>query len=364
MPALAKPPVRIPRFKPHARTGANAGAGVFSNRETTPSTSEATSRPIPGQNPGEGLDQLVHDARNMLSGLALYCDLLAAPGVLVPEHRHYALELEGIAKAATQIIEKMARSVAQATAIPETHPQILSPNARPVAAPLSFAPMPVTDTAAEVRRLRPLLTALVGPSVRLSVDTMPCPGPTALSVEDLTRVLVNLVRNASDAMPAGGRVRITAQYGGGFSFLASIGGTLAPNTSLESPVNALMPMDGLSAPRTVLLTVADSGPGIPAALRERVFDSGFTTRDGDSADCPATGHNWPAPRRRGLGLNIVRNLVESAGGAIRVAPDTACGTRFEITLPILEPITSGTCPTRLYSTYVADSRAKGCIECQ
>lgn len=352
MPALAKSPVHIPRFKPHARAGDNGRSDAFSGREPAFTTSAAAQRSQSGEKSyGLILDRLAHDARNVLAGLRLYCDLLATPGVLTPEHCHYAPELAGIAEAATRIVERI---LTRATTVSEALPQIPAPHPLPASAPAPFAPAPVADAAAELRRLRPLLAAIAGSSVRLSVDTMPCPGLTALSVEDLTRVLVNLVRNAADAMPAGGRVRVTAQYGDGLSFLTALNVAHAEKTT--------------SAPRTVLVTVADNGPGISAVLREQVFDAGFTTRD--HAECPAIGRDWLTPRRRGLGLNIVRSLVEAAGGAVRIAPEAACGARFEIILPILNaeapggPITSGTCLGVSHNMFSADSPMKGCIECQ
>ncbi|CQR51347.1 MULTISPECIES: PAS domain S-box protein [Haloferax] len=60
--------------------------------------------------------------------------------------------------------------------------------------------------------------------------------------------------------------------------------------------------------------VEDNGPGIPPSIRDRVFDSGFSTKDGDGT---------------GLGLGIVRQIADSHGWAIR-AVDGATGARFEV----------------------------------
>lgn len=283
----------------------------------------------------------------------LYCELLAAPGVLNEPHSHYAGELEGIAKTAALLLEKMI----EAAAPPESPAPKLRkiseapalPADLPVATNIPLSAVPVTDAAADLRRLHPLLAAIAGPAVRLAVATMPCAGQTALAVEDLTRVLINLVRNAADAMPSGGHVRVTAQYGEGLSFA-----DLIPRA--ETARNAIPSLP--PAPRSVLLSVSDDGPGIPESLREQVFDLGYTShKQSESA-------NWPARRRRGLGLGIVRNLVESAGGAVRVAASHTGGARFEITLPLKPPVTSGTCSTPPEHTFPADSSEKGCIECQ
>jgi signal transduction histidine kinase len=342
MPALAKAPARLPRFVPHIHPGADAGAGSFSNpesihgphhdphQESRPALNAPAIAP-----PAESLDRLAHDARNILSGLMLYCDLLSAPGVLASRHNHYAQELQSIAKSAAQIMERMAAA----------QPSAIEPPALPAASPTPLPAVPVTDAADELRHLQPLLAAIAGHAIQLSVATMPCPGRTALASEDLTRILINLVRNAADAMPAGGRIRITAQYGDGLGFAAA---RQAAECATEF------------VPRSVLISVSDNGPGIPAELREQVFDIGFTTRE--------SAPHWPTPRRRGTGLSIVRNLIEAAGGTVRIAPVQPHGARFEISLPLTvameKPITSGTCAKPLTSPFADDSPVKGCIECQ
>lgn len=299
MPALAKPPVTLPRFVPHTNTGAEAGVGPFLS--DTPQTNS------------EEIASLAHDARNVLSGLMLYSELIASPGVLNTPHQHYARELQDITASAARLIDRM-------TAAPAPRPsarllKFQEESALPTATRVPLAPVPVTDAAADLRRLQPLLAAVAGPAVQLSVATMPCSGSTALAVEDLTRILINLVRNAADAMSSGGHIRVTAQYGDGASFLDA--GAPAP------------------APRSVLLTVSDDGPGIPASLREQVFELGFSTRTTPAKNA-TNNANWPTPRRRGLGLSIVRNLVEAAKGTVRITASHTGGARFEITLPLSE----------------------------
>src|SRR5579871_2102181 len=56
---------------------------------------------------GEGIAELAHDTRNMVTALSLYCDLLEEPGVLGASHRHYASELRLVAEASRRLVEKL-----------------------------------------------------------------------------------------------------------------------------------------------------------------------------------------------------------------------------------------------------------------
>ncbi|MCA9737695.1 MAG: ATP-binding protein [Gemmatimonadota bacterium] len=98
-------------------------------------------------------------------------------------------------------------------------------------------------------------------------------------------VLVNLLTNAAQATPDGGLVRLTM---------------------------------GLNQERRrVWVWVEDSGPGIPAELRERIFEPFFTTKGGT-----------------GLGLTLCRTIVERHGGVLRLDDSFEAGTRFVLELPI------------------------------
>ncbi len=125
--------------------------------------------------------------------------------------------------------------------------------------------------------MRSLLTAIAGPVMEMQFACLPCGGHLRLSEESLSRILVNLVRNAADAMPTGGHIRITTQRGNGASFLW----TVDEETEEEQATDYLwddLPHTRTAGSGTVLLTVEDNGPGIPTEFLERVFDAGFTTR--------------------------------------------------------------------------------------
>jgi signal transduction histidine kinase len=330
MQGLAKVPTRTSTIVPHSDD-------VTSERNST-----ASGIPVPILKP-ERFDQLAHDARNVFSALRLYCDLLAEPGVLTSDHGHYAQELQAVTETASRLVERLAapRRAGSRRSAPKRH-RNLSPDAsaslskQELVEPISLAePWPgdtADDVGAELRAMQPLLAAIAGPSIDLEIETLPCGGRTWLSKEDLTRVMLNLVRNASESMPETGKLRITAQYGDGLSFLEA----------------GHRPAAG---PHSAVITVEDSGPGIPPDLREQVFKAGFTTR--------AAGSNWPEIPHRGLGFTIVRSLIEAAGGTAQACSSPGGGARFELELPI----TSGMYEIVDSSGLVADSAMKGCIEC-
>lgn len=105
----------------------------------------------------------------------------------------------------------------------------------------------------------------------------------------MKQVLLNLVLNAAQAMPHGGRLTIAV--------------TVAPASVSDQPA--------------VHLTVSDTGTGIPLELQSRIFDPFFTTKDHGT----------------GLGLAIVHALVEAHGGRIDAESRSGQGTSFVITLP-------------------------------
>lgn len=287
---------------------------------------------------GENLSEVAHDARNMVSALGLYCDLLEEPGVLAPPYSHYGNELRLVAAASRRLVEKLVALDAcpgretvvqpvlprfesgrqQAAAVPNAGAAGADPNAdrslgfglyrnagaRDHQQRWEMLPAePVANLAAELLANRNLLAALAGHSIGLTIDTDGGALPVRLTGEDLTRILVNLVKNAAEAMPDGGRISIGL---------------------CEQPA-------AVGAAACVALAVEDNGPGIPAGDLERIFTSGYTTRGNREQE----KGGWPYSHR-GLGLAIVRSIVEAAGGRIRAANREQGGARFEIELPVQE----------------------------
>ena len=110
----------------------------------------------------------------------------------------------------------------------------------------------------------------------------------------LKQALLNLLLNAIQAMPKGGTVTV--------------------RSILERGANE-------GDQDHVRIEVKDTGPGIPEAIRSRIFDLEFSTKESGS----------------GLGLPITRLIVESAGGTIDFETEAGRGTTFRLVFPADEP---------------------------
>ena len=284
------------------------GKGVVSERRRVEAVIETLAN-LRGES--ENLAAVAHDARNMVTALGLYCDLLEEPGVLNPAFEHYGIELRLVATASRRLVEKLVALDSRASGdLARPTPPANYPGeagrietSRPGRSHRwdLMPAAPINDFAAELRASRNLLAALVGPSIVLTLEAEGGAQPVRLTGEDLTRILVNLVKNAAEAMPGGGSIRLG--------------------------LRERIPAAGIAG--GVTLTVEDSGSGVPCEVLEKIFDSGYTTRASGSSllgDRPA-GH-------RGLGLSITRAIVEAAGGSIHAANLVPTGARFEINLPV------------------------------
>jgi signal transduction histidine kinase len=150
-----------------------------------------------------------------------------------------------------------------------------------------------TSLPAVIERLLPLLRHTArrrGLTLDASVpDDVP---PVLADPNQLQQVLINLVMNAVEATPAGGRVHVTVRQR-----------VAAADSGVE-------------------VAVADTGPGIPPEILPRVFEPFFTTK--------------PPGQGTGLGLAICRDIVREHGGDIRLESGPQAGTTVTIWLPEVE----------------------------
>ncbi len=150
----------------------------------------------------------------------------------------------------------------------------------------------VVDLASLVDKVELMLRRLVGPSIELVIVSE---GPVLVlgDASSLEQVLVNLVVNARDAMPSGGRLEVRVH-------------TVAETSGEES------------SSRLAAVEVADSGVGMDAATRVHVFDPFFTTKSHGT----------------GLGLASSYGTVKQHGGDIVVESAPERGTLFRVLLPL------------------------------
>jgi signal transduction histidine kinase len=266
------------------------------------------------RNTAENLAEVAHDARNMVTALGLYCDLLEEPGVLATPYLHYGGELRLVAAASRRLVEKLLALDSRESPFPALRDGIRRAVQPPLYTGLPagtersrqtgrwdlMPALPIDSLGKELLTNRNLLAALAGPSIALTVETEGGALPVRLTGEDLTRVLVNLVKNAAEAMPAGGKIQLSLR---------------------ERPCES-------GATELLRLTIEDSGPGIPNQALEEVFEAGFSTQL-NSLNTPG----WPAAHR-GLGLSITRSIIEAAGGNIVAANRAGRGASFQIELPV------------------------------
>ncbi|MEO8277202.1 MAG: ATP-binding protein [Thermoanaerobaculia bacterium] len=161
------------------------------------------------------------------------------------------------------------------------------------ARPLEMRPV-LADHA--VTEIAGLLRSLVGSPVEISSSLGAPELAVALREGQIEQVVLNLAANSRDAMPRGGRLEIR---------------TFAENGSLW------------------VLEVVDTGSGIPPENMDRLFDPSFTSK--------ASG------KGTGLGLWIVRSIVQEAGGRVRISSLPGRGTTVRIELPAT-PASPGTAP--------------------
>jgi signal transduction histidine kinase len=154
------------------------------------------------------------------------------------------------------------------------------------------------DVNAVIRDAEPLLRRMVGEDIQIGFVLAPGLAPTLGDVSQMNQVLMNLVVNARDAMPEGGRIDITTA-GASVDERDGHAADVAPG-------------------EYVVLSVADTGTGMSAETRQHIFEPFFSTK-GEAGT--------------GLGLSTVYGIVRQRQGGIDVWSEPGAGTRFRIYLP-------------------------------
>ena len=162
----------------------------------------------------------------------------------------------------------------------------------------------MVDVNAEIQRLTDILDDLLGDDVRFDLDLTPNRTTVIVDPARLEQALTNLAINARDAMPDGGTVTVSTDVH-----------AIEPLSAADARVPARLPPG-----RYVVLSVSDTGVGIPPGDLPHVFDPYFTTK--------------PPGRGTGLGLATTYGTVVQSGGSIIVDSQPGHGTTFQVWLPL------------------------------
>ncbi len=158
----------------------------------------------------------------------------------------------------------------------------------------------VLDLNATVSEMEKMLRRLIGEHIELETVLAPDLRPLSADPGHLEQVIMNLVVNARDAMPQGGRVVITTQ-----------------SAEPDGKLRKLFP--GVQPGRYALLSVSDTGCGMDEATKIRIFEPFFTTK--------------PAGKGTGMGLSTVCEIVRESGAQIAVESQPGKGTTFRLLFP-------------------------------
>jgi signal transduction histidine kinase/ActR/RegA family two-component response regulator len=221
---------------------------------------------------------VAHDFNNLLTTIRGFSDLLLRD--LPPEYPRRR-DVEQIRKAADRGA-LLTRQLLTFGRQPAVQPRLLELNS-------------------VVTTMEGLVQRLVGADIRLVTRLRPGLGEVKIDPGQLEQVLVNLVLNARDAMPAGGTLTIETgerQIAG-----STRGRSVKPG-------------------RYLVLAVSDTGSGMDGETLSHVFEPFFTSQVGGS--------------RSGLGLSIVYGIVKQNGGGVRVSSEPGEGTTVKVFLPRVE----------------------------
>ena len=217
---------------------------------------------------------IAHDFNNLLTVILSHADFLSE-----------AAEQAGLGEDARQM-RNAAHKAAQLTR------QLLAVSKKQTMQPTEL------DVAQVVHGMEQLLARTMGDNITLDVHLPAQAGPVRADQGQLEQVIMNLVLNARDAMPDGGRITIALEQ--------------LTLTAADAPV-------GVTAGAYSRLSVTDTGAGIRPEHKARIFEPFFTTKEQGMGT--------------GLGLATVYGIVKQSGGHLTVESEPGRGAAFHVWLP-------------------------------
>jgi signal transduction histidine kinase/CheY-like chemotaxis protein len=220
---------------------------------------------------------VAHDFNNLLTAIGGFAEMLVGDLAEDSLARQDALEIKRAAGRATELTRQLLAFSRQ---------QVIEPR--------------VLTLHGVIGDMQRMLRRLLGEDVQLELALAPDLGSVWVDPGQVEQVLANLATNARDAMPAGGRLRISAE-----------------NTTLDEAAAGRLP--GARPGEFVRLEVADDGLGMEPETRARLFEPFFTTK--------------PKGQGTGLGLATVWGIVVQHGGWVDVRSSPGQGCTVGVYLP-------------------------------
>lgn len=220
---------------------------------------------------------IAHDFNNVLTAIIMSCDLLLASHRSSDPAHADLINIKNNANRAASLVQQLLAFSRRQTLRPEV--------------------VDLTELLSDVRNL---LMPLLGSNIHLKFNHGRDLWDVKVDQASFQRVLMNLVINARDAMPAGGTITIST-------------------TNVDRQKITDLGFDGLTSGDYVELDVKDTGTGIPKAVQEKMFEPFFTTKE--------------VGKGTGLGLSMVYGIVKQTGGNIYCESEEGAGTTFRIFLP-------------------------------
>ncbi len=225
---------------------------------------------------------IAHDFNNLLTVVLGYCHILT--------------EKRSLASADQELLDEIRRAGERAAVLTR---QLLAFGRKQVLEPR------VLNLNAIVVEMERMLRRLIGEDVALTTSLQQPLWSAKVDAGQIEQVIVNLVVNARDAMPNGGKL-------------------IVETANVEWTGDDCRERAGRTPGRFVALSITDTGVGMSPELVRQIFEPFFTTKD--------------VGKGTGLGLSVVHGIVEQSGGVIEVHSDRGVGSSFIIFFPAVEGV--------------------------